>query len=93
MVTENYHCEYDARDDVAQKFISMAVTGKKYTQNYCYWHTEQLVECGCKNASTRKCGMFMSSIPYSGYFLRGLYFADFAERAQFANFETSKFNH
>ena len=24
---------------------------------------------------------------------RGVYFADFAERAQFANFETSKFNH
>ena len=30
---------------------------------------------------------------YSGYFSRGVYFADFAERAQFANFETSKFNH
>ena len=30
---------------------------------------------------------------YSRYFLRGVYFADFAERAQFANFETSKFNH
>ena len=32
-------------------------------------------------------------IPYSGYFSRGVYFANFAERAQFANFETSKFNH
>ena len=29
-------------------------------------------------------------LPYSGYFSRGVYFADFAERAQFANFETSK---
>ena len=31
-------------------------------------------------------------IPYSGYFSRGVYFTDFAERAQFANFEISKFN-
>ena len=29
-------------------------------------------------------------LPYSGYFSRGVYFADFAQRAQFANFEISK---
>ena len=32
-------------------------------------------------------------VPYSMYFSRATYFADFTERAQFANFEISKFNH
>ena len=32
----------------------------------------------------------LRQIPYSGYFSRGVYFADFAQRAQFANFEISK---
>ena len=34
----------------------------------------------------------VSTVPYSGYFSRGVYFADFAQRAQFTNFEISKLN-
>ena len=26
-------------------------------------------------------------VPYSGYFSRGIYFVDYGQRAQFANFE------
>ena len=37
-------------------------------------------------------GSLSHTVPYSRYFSRGVYFADFAERAQFANFETSKFS-
>ena len=29
---------------------------------------------------------------HSGYFSRGVYFADYTQRAQFANFEISKLN-
>ena len=52
----------------------------------CYG--EWLVSWG---VTVMESGWCRGELPYSGYFSRGVYFVDFAERAQFVNFEISKF--